>query len=124
VLSIRAASAGGMQYGCSGNCTFTTLTTTGGLSVGGNISVTGFVGPTTYFGKLVPDTADLTSFTCNNGRSGMILQDILGGGTGTLHPTRICLCQSDGAASPTYKWRNIASAAPATALGTSTTCPD
>jgi hypothetical protein len=32
--------------------------------------------------------------------------------------SRPCFCQSDGAASPTYAWRNLAST-----LGTSTTCP-
>jgi hypothetical protein len=58
--------------------------------------------------------------TCAAATEGYIERDTLAGGTSTTHATRVCLCQSDGAASPAFKWRNMASGT----LGTTTTCAD
>lgn len=69
-------------------------------------------------GNPIKTSAD-TLATCASGTEGEISRDTSSGGT-TGHRTRLCLCTSDGAGTPGYKWQNMGSAS----LGTTTTCPD
>jgi hypothetical protein len=55
--------------------------------------------------------------TCNSSSERSVVVPGDSGGT-TGHRTRICICASDGAATPTYYWVNTSGA-----VGTSTTCP-
>jgi hypothetical protein len=55
--------------------------------------------------------------TCNSANEGAVQRQ--GGAAGSAVRTKLCLCTSDGAATPTYAWQNIASAA----VGNATTCP-
>jgi hypothetical protein len=48
--------------------------------------------------------------------------DSTGGGTTTGKTSKPCVCTSDGAASPTYQWRNLLN--PSDVTGNTTTCPD
>lgn len=61
----------------------------------------------------------VTLRTCASGIEGMISRDAAAGGT-SGHLTRVCLCTSDGAGTPVYKWQNMVSGT----LGTTTTCAD
>lgn len=70
-----------------------------------------------YDGSIVNTAVTLQA--CAAGLEGAITRDAVGGGTGG-HRTRICVCTSDGAGSPGYKWQNMVSAT----LGTTTTCAD
>ena len=54
--------------------------------------------------------------TCAAGTLGLLLTQSTAASTVR---TRLCYCTSDNAASPTYAWQNLASAA----LGNTTTCP-
>jgi hypothetical protein len=56
--------------------------------------------------------------TCNSATEGTVYRLTGTGGTNTLSQTRFCACVSDGAASPTYSWRNLISGT----AGNSTTC--
>jgi len=56
---------------------------------------------------------------CNSSREGQVQNAGEGGGTNRGARTRLCLCTSDGAASPTYAWQNIVTGN----VGTTTTCP-
>lgn len=56
--------------------------------------------------------------TCVSSLEGAIYRMTGTGGTNTLSQTRLCACVSDGAASPTYSWRNLISGT----AGNSTTC--
>jgi hypothetical protein len=67
-------------------------------------------------GSLILSAATLDA--CTSGAEGEIQRDALSGGASTGHATRLCLCQSDGAAS--YAWRNVITGN----VGTSSTCPD
>jgi hypothetical protein len=60
-----------------------------------------------------------TLATCNSGNEGRIDRDVAAG-VSTGNRTRICVCTSDGAGTPAYAWRNLATGN----VGTSTTCPD
>jgi hypothetical protein len=60
-----------------------------------------------------------TLATCASGTEGNISRDAAAGGT-SGHRTRVCLCTSDGAGTPGYKWQNMVSGT----LGTTTTCAD
>lgn len=63
---------------------------------------------------------DLTSgtYTCNAGNHGLIIRDTLTGDASDGKRTKLCLCTSDGAASPAYAWQNLATGT----VGTTTTC--
>ena len=56
--------------------------------------------------------------TCASSNEGTILRLTGTGGTNSGSATRLCACISDGAASPTYSWRNLISGT----AGNSTTC--
>jgi hypothetical protein len=56
--------------------------------------------------------------TCNSTYERYLYVAASTGGTGTLARTRLCLCTSDGAASPAFVWQNVVSGT----LGTATTC--
>lgn len=56
--------------------------------------------------------------TCNSATEGTIYRLTGTGGTNTLSQTRLCVCVSDGAASPVYQWRNVLTGT----AGNSTTC--
>lgn len=56
--------------------------------------------------------------TCSATEEGKFARQTSTGGTGTGLQTRFCACVSDGAASPTYSWRNVISGT----AGNSTTC--
>lgn len=60
--------------------------------------------------------------TCNAGAEGKIYRVSATGGTSTTKRTKICLCTSDGAASPAYAWQNVItgtmSGTPTTTCGT------
>jgi hypothetical protein len=56
--------------------------------------------------------------TCSAAVEGLAYRQSGTGGTGTLQTTRLCVCVSDGAASPAYTWRNIITGT----AGTSTVC--
>lgn len=60
--------------------------------------------------------------TCNATKEGATQLDNTGGGTGTTKNSKPCVCISDGAASPAYKWRNMLNQADTS--GTTTVCPD
>lgn len=83
---------------------------TGGVTAAGTYSGPG----------LSMTSSSLSSNTCNSGVEGNVRRDSASGGTSTLHRTRVCICSSDGAASPTYTWVNITSGT----VGTSTSCAD
>lgn len=55
--------------------------------------------------------------TCNSSNEGAVQRQ--GGVAGSSVRTKLCLCTSDGAATPVYAWQNLASAA----VGDTTTCP-
>lgn len=57
--------------------------------------------------------------TCASNFERYIAFDTTSGGTGTTAVSRYCVCTSDGAASPTYTWRNLYNGN----NGTATTCP-
>lgn len=57
--------------------------------------------------------------TCNSGAEGEMEQDTTAGGT-SGHRTRICVCTSNGAGTPTYAWQNVVSGT----VGNTTTCSD
>lgn len=56
--------------------------------------------------------------TCSSANEGRVYRLTGTGGTNTGSQTRFCACVSDGAASPTYSWRNLISGT----AGNSTTC--
>lgn len=56
--------------------------------------------------------------TCNSTNESRLRTDVLSGGTSTAKTTKLCLCVSDGAASPAYLWRNVITGT----NGTTTTC--
>jgi hypothetical protein len=62
---------------------------------------------------------DLVSFGCDSSREGRMMRAQSTGGTNSGARTKLCVCTSDGAASPSYAWQNLASGA----VGTTTTCP-
>lgn len=63
--------------------------------------------------------------TCGAGAEGIFRWVTATGGTSTGARTKICLCTSDGAASPAYSWKNISGvfASDAASVGDATTCP-
>jgi hypothetical protein len=56
--------------------------------------------------------------TCNAAAEGQLIRSSATGGTGTTARTRVCLCTSDGAASPAYAWQNVVTGT----VGTSSAC--
>lgn len=56
--------------------------------------------------------------TCSVTIEGRIVRQTGTGGTNSGSQTRLCACVSDGAASPTYSWRNLVSGT----AGNATTC--
>lgn len=64
-------------------------------------------------------TASMVLPTCAAGLEGLKRWPTTTGGTGTSSRTRVCVCTSDGAASPTYAWVNSSSGT----VGTASTCP-
>lgn len=66
--------------------------------------------------------ASPTLATCAAGFEGLVSRQA--GGTSGAR-TKLCMCTSDGQASPSYAWKNITTvfASEAASVGTSTTCP-
>lgn len=56
--------------------------------------------------------------TCASGVEGAVRRQTGTGGTNSGSQTRFCACVSDGAASPTFSWRNLISGT----AGNATTC--
>jgi hypothetical protein len=78
------------------------------------------VGSGTFVPLVASDGMKWTGFglgTCNSTKERAVVIPNDSGGT-TGHRTRMCLCASDGAATPAYYWVNNLGTA-----GTSTTCP-
>ena len=84
---------------------------TGFLTVGGSYVISQNNG---Y--RSIPNTL----ISCDATKEGLMSADGASGGTNTTHRSRLCYCTSDGAASPTYAWRNMTSGT----VGTTTTCSD
>lgn len=63
-------------------------------------------------------SAGTSLVTCNSGTEGTVYRLTGTGGTNSGSQTRFCACVSDGAASPTYSWRNLISGT----AGNATTC--
>lgn len=68
-----------------------------------------------YDGSFVSAAATLQ--TCAAATEGLIARDAAAGGSSGSR-TRICICTSDGAATPAYAWQNVGSGS----LGNATTC--
>lgn len=67
-------------------------------------------------GGITPGQATLD--TCSSANEGLVIRAASTGGTGTSARTRLCICTSDGAASPAYAWQNIATGT----VGNTTDC--
>ena len=88
-----------------------------GAGNGGGIGVQiGTLSGTTHLGVRWT-TSQGTLTTCALALEGSVVRQ--GGAAGSGIRTKLCMCTSDGAASPVYAWQNLASAA----IGTTTTCP-
>lgn len=70
----------------------------------------GMIGPVALTAAALP--------TCAAGYERLIQVQSSTGGTNSGSQTRVCVCVSDGAASPTYSWRNVVSGT----AGNATTC--
>jgi hypothetical protein len=96
----------------------------GGLSVyGGSITTTGgtplYLSGTGAVNMTTGININLTAIgTCDSTKEGDVRRMTGTGGTGTTLRTRMCICTSDGAASPAYAWMNLVSGT----VGNSTTC--
>lgn len=77
------------------------------------------VGSNSYYGgSSFRVTSSVAISTCNSAIEGTVLRLAGTGGTNSGSQTRFCACVSDGAASPTYSWRNLISGV----AGNTTTC--
>lgn len=70
--------------------------------------------------NFVARTVGSVSYTCAANQEGLVVRDNASGGTNSGHRTRICICTSDGAASPAYAFQNMVTGT----VGTTTSCAD
>lgn len=103
--------AGASDYASSDG---TTVTFAGPVASTNLILSSGVLAPT-----VTVSYSAISGQTCQASREGQIRADALSGQSGTSSRTRVCVCTSDGAASPAYAWMNLTSGT----VGTTTTCP-
>jgi hypothetical protein len=113
--------AGASDYASSNG---TTITFAGAVTTGifnaSSVATTGAAAAAHY--RIIGASA---LETCVAGAEGRFRWVTGTGGTSGGGMTKICLCQSDGAGSPTYAWQRIndPSLTLAASIGTTTTCP-
>lgn len=102
ILSVRNFNSEKASIDKDGTAVFNSLSTSGNLIVGWTMTM----------------NVATTPGTCGASAEGRIIRVTGTGGTATAKRTQLCLCTSDGAATPVYAWQNMAGGA----LGTSTAC--
>lgn len=124
VMNLNALSTSGSKalsiYSDNGSTEVASVNRVGSLTLIGGVAA-----GSTVSGPVLRVSSALALGTCAAGLEGQIAWVASTGGTNSGAMTKLCLCQSDGAASPTYAWQrlNDPSLTLAGSKGNTTTCP-